>query len=76
MNLKLVERLKEKLKQKFPNCNFRLTDNLLTTLNVQLPIIPKEINLIINEVAQPFSMRLGQVGWIQRNYSIIILYNP
>lgn len=72
----LTEILKEKFKQKFPTCEFKLTGNNFAIINVQLPIIPEEINRIIKEATQSFNMRVSQIGWVQENSSITILYNP
>lgn len=76
MDPKFIKELKSRFQQKFPSCTFESTTNKLTVMDIELPIIPEEINKIIQEEAQPFNLRTTQIAWKLQNSSIIIFYAP
>ena len=68
-------KLKEKLQGNFPNVNFETEGTKLIARGISTPVIPKEVNQIINEAASDFNLRKGQVAYLSKNSSMEIVLN-
>lgn len=66
----LFTRLKEKFQNKFPNISFETQGDKLIARNVSIPVIPEEVNRMINEATLGFNLRKGQIAWSSKGSSI------